>query len=98
MIEAFADQGTRDIFEGTDSKAARRQLPKQLWGVARRKLDLLNRAVSMEDLKVPPANRLEKLSGELAGKLSIRINEQYRVVFRFEAGKASEVWVGDYHD
>ena len=94
----FAHPGTRDIFDGNDTKAARSTLPRELWERARRKLDMLNAAISLDDLRIPPANRLEKLKGRLAGYHSIRINDQYRIVFRWEDGKgASEVRITDYH-
>lgn len=68
-----------------------------LWSVARRKLDQLNRVRSVEELKVPPGNRLERLRGDRTGQYSIRINEQYRLCFRWESGYADEVEVTDYH-
>ena len=69
-----------------------------MWqGVALRKLDYLNSAFELDDLKVPPANRLEKLSGDLKGFYSIRINKQYRVIFKFENNNAYEVKITDYH-
>jgi proteic killer suppression protein len=68
-----------------------------LWSVARRKLDQLNRVRTVEDLKVPPGNRLERLRGDRTGQYSIRSNEQYRLCFRWESGYADEVEVTDYH-
>ena len=68
-----------------------------LWSVARRKLDQLNRVRTVEDLKVPPGNRLVRLRGDRTGQYSIRINEQYRLCFRWESGYADEVEVTDYH-
>ena len=65
--------------------------------VARRKLDMVNAAHALDDLKVPPGNRLEGLKGNLAGKHSIRINDQWRVVFRWQDGAAHEVRIADYH-
>jgi proteic killer suppression protein len=96
VIENFGDQATEDIFNGDDTKAAR-SIPKDIWPVARRKLDMVNAAKELRDLKVPPSNRLEKLKGELAGCYSIRVNDQYRVVFKFDGGNATEVKVTDYH-
>jgi proteic killer suppression protein len=95
VIVGFADRATEDIFHGAETKAAR-TLPKTLWSIARRKLDMLNGAQSVQDLTVPPANRLEKLRGDLAGRYSIRINDQYRIVFQFEGGQASDVLITDY--
>jgi toxin HigB-1 len=97
MIASFADPGTRDIYNGADTKAARKTLSKELWSVARRKLDMLDAAHSLEDLKVPPNNKLAKLKRDLAGKYSIRICDQWRVIFVFAGGMASEVLIKDYH-
>ncbi len=96
MITGFADSTTADIFNGVDSKAARK-IPKVVWRVAQRKLDLLNAATSLQDLSGVPGNRLENLKGQLAGKYSIRLNDQYRVVFAFVASNAQDVVVTDYH-
>ncbi len=97
MILDFADEATEDIFHGNRSKAARRCLPPGLWPAARRKLDRLNRAREPRDLADPPGNRLEALKGDYAGYFSIRINEQYRIVFRFERSDARDVQIVDYH-
>ncbi len=96
MITSFADQTTEDIFHGAETKASR-AIPKAIWGVARRKLDLLGAAHDVKDLGAPPGNRLEKLRGDLDGKWSIRINDQYRVIFRFDGGSAHDVRIRDYH-
>ena len=96
VIASFADKATRDIFDGTDSKEAR-TIPKQLWNVAVRKLDMLNAASDLGDLRSPPADHLEKLKGDLAGFWSIRVNGQYRVIFRFTGGNAEDVRIADYH-
>jgi proteic killer suppression protein len=79
-----------------DSKAARR-FGEPVRVTARRKLDLIGAAADLRDLKVPPGNRLEKLSGDLVGRFSIRVNDQFRIVFRFEGGHAREVQLTDYH-
>ena len=97
MIRSFADKPTRDIFDGKQSKRARARCPLALWSVARRKLTQLNRVRELRELAIPPGNRLEQLSGNRAGQHSIRINEQYRVCFRWEAGYADNVEVTDYH-
>ncbi len=97
MILDFADTATEDIFHGTTSKAARRCLPQELWPSAQRKLDRLHRATQVRDLADPPGNRLEALKGDFAGHFSLRINDQYRVVFRFENGDAHQVQIVDYH-
>ena len=96
MIRGFADKITEDLYHGKKSKDARR-IPKSIWKVAQRKLDLLNRSMSLQDLRVPPSNRLEKLRGDLEGFHSIRINDQYRIVFVFRHGGAHDVQVLDYH-
>ncbi|HEY3451056.1 MAG TPA: type II toxin-antitoxin system RelE/ParE family toxin [Myxococcales bacterium] len=97
MIGSFADKGTRDIYDGTDSKEARATLPKKLWPVAQRKLSYLDAAHTIDDLRSPPGNHLEQLKGRLAGFWSIRVNDQYRVIFRFEASVANDVAILDYH-
>ena len=97
MLLDFADQATEDIFNVVTSKAARRSLPRALWAAARRKLDRLSAAREPRDLVDPPGNRLEALKGDHAGYFSIRVNDQYRIVFRFENGDARDVRVVDYH-
>ncbi len=97
MIVGFADSATEDIFHGRDTKPALKKLGKALHGLARRKLDMIDAAHIVSDLRVPPGNRLEQLKGNLAGKWSIRINDQYRVVFKFDQGSASAVEITDYH-
>jgi toxin HigB-1 len=97
MILDFADQATEDVFHGSRSKAARRCLPQGLWSTAQRKLDRLNRATEPRDLADPPGNRLEALKGDRAGFFSIRVNDQYRIVFCFENGDARRVQIVDYH-
>ncbi len=96
MIRSFADQATADVYLGVESKVARR-IPKPLWPVVRRKLDVLHRARALKDLRLPSGNRLEALKGDRAGEWSLRVNEQYRLTFRFEDGHAQEVACEDYH-
>jgi proteic killer suppression protein len=96
VIRSFADKATEQVFYGEDTKAARR-LPKPLWPLIRRKLDVLHGAPSLKDLRVPPGNRLEALRGSQEGRHSIRVNDQYRITFRFEDGGAWEVLCEDYH-
>lgn len=96
MIVSFGDAGTEDLFHGRKSKAARR-FPVNIRPSALRKLDMLNAAHVLEDLRTPPGNRLEALKGDLKGKHSIRVNDQWRVVFRWAEGGAAEVAVRDYH-
>jgi proteic killer suppression protein len=97
MIRAFADQGTRDIFDGRRSKAARKACPIAVLPVAFRKLDQLNQAHVLTDLRAPPGNRLEKLRGYRRGQYSIRINEQYRICFRWTPQGPEDVEIVDYH-
>mgnify|MGYP002083719473 CR=1 FL=1 len=97
MIRSFADAATEDLFNGVDSRRARKACPVDLWPVARRKLTQLNRVRELAELSAPPGNRLEKLRGDRAGQHSIRINDQYRVCFRWESSYADEVQVTDYH-
>lgn len=86
-----------DIFDGIDSKDARKTCPINLWNVATRKLDQLNAAISLNDLRVPPGNRLEALQGSLSGQHSIRINDEYRLCFIWLEQGASAVEIIDYH-
>lgn len=97
MIRSFRNQGTEDVFDGADTSAARKACPRVLWPSARRNLDQLNRVRDLRDLAVPPGNRLKRLRGNRRGQHSIRINDQYRVCFRWESEDAFEVEVTDYH-
>ena len=97
MIISFADKGTEDIFDGRASKSARKACPSDLLRVARRKLDLLNQAATLGDLRAPPSNHLEKLKGEREGQYSIRINDQWRVCFLWTEMGAEDVEIVDYH-
>jgi proteic killer suppression protein len=85
------------VFDGADTAAARKACPRTVWPVARRKLDQLNRVRDLRELAIPPGNRLERLRGNRWGQYSVRINEQYRVCFRWESPDAYEVEVTDYH-
>ncbi len=96
MILNFRDQATEDLYNGTDSKAAR-SIPRNVWKVAARKLDMINAAHLLSDLKVPPGNRMEPLKGKWKGYHSIRINDQYRIVFSWAEGNAKDVGIVDYH-
>lgn len=97
VIVSFANRGTEDIFDGTSAKAARNICPQTLWPVSRRKLDALNQATELGDLRAPPGNRLEALKGDREGQHSIRINEQYRVCFRWTREGPADVEITDYH-
>jgi proteic killer suppression protein len=97
MISSFANAGTEDIFDGENSASARKLLPRELWRIAFRKLDQIDAAVSLDDLRVPPGNRLELLKAGRAGSYSIRINDQYRICFAWTANGAENVEIVDYH-
>jgi proteic killer suppression protein len=97
VIASFRDQGTEDLFDGRDTRQARKACPSDLMRAARRKLDQLNQAVVLGDLRAPPGNRLEKLTGEREGQYSIRINDQWRVCFRWAGSGAEDVEIVDYH-
>ncbi|MFC1499590.1 type II toxin-antitoxin system RelE/ParE family toxin [Candidatus Zixiibacteriota bacterium] len=99
MIVSFRNRATEDLFYGRSTKAARRALPHQLWKVAGKRLDHLDSADQMEDLRVPPSNRLEALKGkQRKGQYSIRINDQYRICFLWIEQGPANVEVVDYHD
>jgi toxin HigB-1 len=93
MIESFADAETKRVFDGIAS----RKWPFEMQKVARRKLIYLDDAEDLHDLRVPPGNRLEQLRGDRAGQYSIRINDQWRICFLWQDGKAWEVEIVDYH-
>ena len=97
MIVSFADVETEDLFSGKDSKKARRRLPGELHAKARRKLDVLNAAHDLNDLRAPPGNALEALRGDRAGQHSVRINDQYRICFTWTLTGPATVEVVDYH-
>ena len=98
MIQSFHDQGSEDVFHGKDSKTARRAVPTDLLSVGARKLDQRNQAALLEDLRVPPKNRLEALKGSRKGQHSIRINDQYRICFVWTDAGPERVEITDYHD
>ena len=93
MIQSFADSETEKIWSGSSS----RKLPTDIQAVALRKLRLLNQARVLEDLRVPPGNRLEALAGDRKGQHSIRINDQWRICFVWEKGGPANVEIVDYH-
>jgi proteic killer suppression protein len=96
MILSFANKLADDLFEDRNSKEVR-AFPSELYRTARRKILYLHEASELVDLRVPPGNKLEALKGDLAGYYSIRINIQWRVVFKWNNGNAEEVSVFDYH-
>ncbi|MFB9950991.1 type II toxin-antitoxin system RelE/ParE family toxin [Rhizobium puerariae] len=93
MIRSFKSKVTQQVAKGQSPKG----FPADLLNSARRKLFLLDNATSLEDLRVPPANRLEALKGNRVGQYSIRVNDQYRLCFRWEDGHAEDVEFVDYH-
>ena len=93
MITGFKDRETEKLWEGNAS----RRLPQAIQAVARRKLRMLNNAHSLDDLRIPPANRLEALKGKRKGQYSIRINDQWRICFVWADGNANKVEIVDYH-
>jgi proteic killer suppression protein len=93
MIKTFACTETEKLFNRQFS----RELPQSIQRVARRKLGILDAAEELQDLRVPPSNRLEKLSGDRRGQYSIRINDQWRICFEWQSGDAYEVEITDYH-
>ena len=93
MITGFRDKETEKIWRGQVS----RRLPRDIQQIARRKLRMLNSARSLDDLRIPPANRLESLKGARKGQHSIRINDQWRVCFVWVDGNADRVEIADYH-
>ena len=96
MIRTLADDTTRDIWNGVNTKAARR-IARELWPIVRRKLDQIDAAIKLEDLNVPPGNRLHALKGGQRGWHAVRVNDQYRIVFRFDGADALDVRCTDYH-
>lgn len=93
MIVSFGSEDTEKIWMGEKVKG----LPGEIQETARRKLRMINNSLNINDLRIPPANRLEKLSGKNKGFYSIRINDQWRIVFNWSGGNASEVEIMDYH-
>ena len=93
MIESFGDTETERVYGGERS----RKLPGDIQHRARRKLRMINQARALQDLSVPPGNRLEALQGDLEGFWSIRINQQWRIIFRWDDGRKSDVSITDYH-
>jgi toxin HigB-1 len=96
LIRSFGDPATEDLYHGRQTSRARR-FPQAMIPAALRKLDMINAAHELSDLRVPPGNRLESLKGSLEGLTSIRINDQWRIVFRWDSGGASQVSIIDYH-
>ncbi|MCL6473133.1 MAG: type II toxin-antitoxin system RelE/ParE family toxin [Firmicutes bacterium] len=93
MIKSFKDKETEKVYNREGST----KLPRDIQQVALRKLRMINNAKSLNDLRIPPANRLERLKGDREGRLSIRINDQWRICFRWRGGDAYEIEITDYH-
>jgi len=97
MIVSFGNEGTKDIFNGVNSKVARKTCPETLWKIAARKLDQLDSVSALRELRIPPGNRLESLSGNRKRQHSIRINDQYRICFVWTERGPDRVEIVDYH-
>ena len=97
MIKSFKDTGTEDIFNGENTKSARKICPSSIWKVASRKLDQLDSVTALQELRIPPNNKLEALSGDRKGQYSIRINDQYRICFVWTNLGPDQVEIVDYH-
>jgi proteic killer suppression protein len=93
MLTSFGNKDTQKIWEGERVKG----LPTEIQEIARRKLRMLNNSQNMKDLMIPPSNRLEKLKGTLKNIYSIRVNDQWRIIFKWNNGNAEEVELIDYH-
>ncbi len=96
MIVSFGNKATEHLYHGINSKESRK-CPRNILRVSIRKLDMLNGTQELIDLRSPPGNQLEALKGDLKGFYSIRINDQWRVIFKWDAGQAKEVKITDYH-
>jgi len=94
MIISFGSKETEKIWKGDRVK----NLPHDIQKIGRRKLRMLNNSQNLTDLRIPPSNKLEKLSGKMSDFYSIRINDQWRIVFKYEDGNSSEVTIIDYHN
>ena len=97
MILSFKQKGTEDVFNGINSPAARRTCPENLWKIAARRLDQLDSVSGLQELRIPPGNRLEVLGGDRKGQYSIRINDQYRICFLWTKQGPYQVEIVDYH-
>jgi len=97
MIKSFKDTATESIFNGKVTKAAMKCCPELLWKIASRKLDQLDSILTLDELRVPPGNRLEALSSDRKGQCSIRINDQYRICFIWAENGSMDVEITDYH-
>ncbi len=96
MILSFKDQGTEDVYNGENTRLARKTCPQEIWKVARRKLDIVDKAEDLRDLR-SPGSQLEKLTDDRSGQHGIRINKKYRVCFVWTEKGAQNVEITDYH-
>ena len=97
MIQSFKNKANEEIFNGLSSKIARKICPKNLWKIAARKLDQIDSVLSLDELRIPIGNRLEALSRNREGQYSVRINDPYRICFRWSETGPTEVEITDYH-
>ena len=97
MIKTFKNKATEDIYNGKATKTAMRACPKKVWKIASRKLDQLDSILSLDELRVPPGNMLETLTGKWKGQFSIRINDQFRIRFEWSETGPEDVEITDYH-
>jgi proteic killer suppression protein len=97
VIQSFRNKGTKDIFNGINSKDARKTCPHSLWEIAAKKLDQIDSVLQLNELRVPPNNKLETLTRERKGQYSIRINDQYRICFEWSEAGPEKIEITDYH-
>ncbi len=97
MIESFKSRGTENIFNGLNSQEARKTCPSTLWTIASRKLDQLDSVINVNELRIPPGNQFEALSGDRKGQYSVRINDQYRICFIWTENGPDQVEIVDYY-
>ena len=97
MIQSFRHSGTEDFFNGINSAAARRTCPENLWKIAARRLDQLDSIIDLQELRLPPGKRLEALGGDRKGQYGIRVNDQFRICFRWTGQGPDQVEIVDYH-
>ena len=97
MIKSFKNKATEEVFNGKATKSALKVCPKNLWKIAGRRLDQLDSVLSLSELRIPPGNKLEALTGDRKGYYSIRINDHYRICFQWSETGPSNVEIADYH-